>query len=166
MKAFRYNTKKRDDRRFNNCGREKNPLAVKFYASNMKYADNYKSVYNRFGEFEYDCELEVAEIENINLFDMSAYYDRLTTFKNYFSACFSEQIAHMHWAIDNQKLKRDRKALEAFYVKFPVDKTILSSLIQNEFQQLSDFDMQLILVDELRSMGFDGYFTKNEIAIF
>ena len=50
MKAFRYNSENRSDRKYNNCGKEKNPNAVKFYASNMDYANNYKFIYNEDGD--------------------------------------------------------------------------------------------------------------------
>jgi len=43
---------------------------------------------------------------------------------------------------------------------------LISNLISNEFQPLSDFDRQNELVAELKALGFDGYTTNNEIAIF
>ena len=43
---------------------------------------------------------------------------------------------------------------------------LISNLISNEFQTLSDFDRQNELVAELKTLGFDGYTTNNEIAIF
>ena len=43
---------------------------------------------------------------------------------------------------------------------------LISTLKADEFQQLSDFSRQNELVAELKAAGFDGYVTKNEIAIF
>ena len=76
MKAYRYNAKKREDRKFNNCGEEKNPNNVQFYATNLTYADRYKNVTSECGEVLYECELEIADIENVNLFDMNANFQK------------------------------------------------------------------------------------------
>lgn len=46
------------------------------------------------------------------------------------------------------------------------EQELISNLFANEFQPLSDFARQNELVAELKSLGFDGYTTKNEIAIF
>ena len=71
MKAYRYNSEKRSDRRYNNCGAEKNPNAVKFYASTMDYANRYKNIYNEDGEVVAECTLEVVEVaDDAKLFDM------------------------------------------------------------------------------------------------
>jgi len=43
---------------------------------------------------------------------------------------------------------------------------LIANLFRNEFQELSDFERQNELVAELKALGFDGYTTKNEIAIF
>ena len=42
MKAFRYNAPKREDRKFNTTGMEKNPNKLNYYASNLQYAEAYK----------------------------------------------------------------------------------------------------------------------------
>jgi DNA-directed RNA polymerase specialized sigma subunit len=46
------------------------------------------------------------------------------------------------------------------------EQELISNLFANEFQPLSDFEIQNELVAELKALGFDGYTTKNEIAIF
>jgi hypothetical protein len=46
------------------------------------------------------------------------------------------------------------------------EQELISNLFANEFQPLSDFARQNDLGVELKSLGFDGYTTKNEIAIF
>lgn len=167
MKAYRYNTNKRQDRRFNTCGAEKNPLAIKFYASNMTYADSYKFVFTCGGEVDYECELEVVEINNVNLFNMDANFNTLTTYRNYVNELIGKQLAHYTEMVNKAKTNKDRK----FWLGFISDLTknensIAASLRGQEFQDLSDFDMQLHLVAELKLLGFSGYATKNEIAIF
>jgi hypothetical protein len=167
MKAYRYNTLKREHRRFNTCGAEKNPLGVKFYASNMDYADNYKYVYNSDGELNYECELEVVEIPNVPLFDMDMHFRLLETYKNYVNELIGRQVAHYTKMANKSKLVRERK----MWLNFISDLTenendIIASLRDQEFQHLSDFSNQLQLVAELKALGFHGYTTKNEIAIF
>lgn len=46
------------------------------------------------------------------------------------------------------------------------EQELISNLFCNEFQPLSDFNRQNELVAELKALGFDGYTTNNEIAIF
>lgn len=43
---------------------------------------------------------------------------------------------------------------------------LIQLLITSEFQLLSDYDLQNDLISELRSIGYDGYTTNNEIALF
>ena len=167
MKAYRYHTLRREDRRFNTCGAEKNPLNVKFYASNMGYADTYKYVYTRDGEVNYECQLEVVEVETSNLFDMDANFSTLSTYKNYVSELIGRQVAHYTEMANKAKLVRDRKMFLGFISDLNKNENnIIASLRGQEFQDLSDFSNQLELVSELKALGFDGYTTKNEIAIF
>ena len=46
------------------------------------------------------------------------------------------------------------------------EQELILNLFCNEFQPLSDFERQNELVAELKALGFDGYTTNNEIAIF
>lgn len=46
------------------------------------------------------------------------------------------------------------------------EEELISNLFCNEFQPLSDFERQNELVAELKALGFNGYTTNNEIAIF
>ena len=46
------------------------------------------------------------------------------------------------------------------------EQELISNLFCNEFQPLSDFERQNELVAELKALGFNGYATSNEIAIF
>lgn len=149
MKAYRYNAKNRFDRKFNRCGEEKNPNMVKFYATNMKYAEKYRFIYDCDGEVEYECELETVTIEGVNLFDMEANFKNLQTFHNYNNAI----IESMRRVLNNVDYDKETESIS-------------NALIHNEFQGLSDFSRQNELIAELRSLGFEGYFTKNEIAIF
>jgi len=165
--AYRYNTIKREDRKFNTCGAEKNPLALKFYASNLTYADNYKFVYNYDGEVNYECQLETVEVEISNLFDMDVNFASLDTYKNYVAELIGRQVAHYTEMANKAKKVSERK----FWLNFIADTTknenqVISSLKSQEFQNLSDFSNQLLLVSELKALGFSGYTTKNEIVIF
>lgn len=167
MKAYRYNTLKREDRKFNTCGAEKNPLAIKFYASNMDYADNYKFVFTQDGEINYECQLEIVEVETSNLFDMDINFTQLETYKNYTSELIGRQVGHYTEMMNKAKKVSERK----FWGNFISDLTknenqIIDSLKSKEFQDLSDFSNQLVLVAELKELGFAGYTTKNEIVIF
>jgi len=167
MKAFRYNSENRADRKYNTCGMEKNPNAVKFYASNMDYANNYKFIYNEDGEVVAECTLEVVDIENANLFDMANNFKSLSTYNNYIASAIGTQMRDYTRFMNNAKKATERK----MWVK-QIDNLknreneLISTLISNEFQPLSDFERQNELVAELKALGFDGYTTNNEIAIF
>ena len=167
MKAYRYNAEKREDRSFNNCGEEKNPNMVKFYATNLKYAEKYKTIFNDEGFELYDCELEVIEIEGVNLFDMATNFATTEVYKTYINETIEEQRRNYTIYLNEAKTKKDVKLW-----KFQLEnlknreEELVKNLKYNEFQQLSDFEYQNILVEELKAKGFDGYFTANEIAIF
>ena len=166
MKAFRYNSENRADRKYNNCGKEKNPNAVKFYASNMNYANNYKFIYNEDGEVVAECSLQVVEIEGVILFDMANNFKSLSTYNNYIASEIGTQMRDYTRFMNNAKKASERK----MWVK-QIDNLknreneLISTLISNEFQPLSDFERQNELVAELKALGFDGYTTNNEIAI-
>lgn len=167
MKAFRYNSENRADRRYNTCGMEKNPNAVKFYASNMNYANNYKFIYNEDGEVVAECSLEVVDIEGVNLFDMANNFKSLSTYNNYIASEIGAQFRDYTRFMNNAKKTSERKmwANQIEQLKNR-ENELISNLISNEFQTLSDFDRQNELVAELKTLGFDGYTTNNEIAIF
>jgi len=167
MKAYRYNAKKREDRKFNNCGEEKNPNKVQFFATNMAYADRYKNITSECGEVLYVCDLEVKEIENVNLFDMNANFKSLNIFNSIVESeiqgskqLFQEKLASSKTKKEAKIWENNLKNLEAR------PNEIAQYMINMEFQELSDFDNQNILIAELKSLGFDGYITTNEIAIF
>ena len=167
MKAFRYNSENRSDRKYNTCGMEKNPNAVKFYASNMDYANNYKFIYNEDGEAISECSLEVVEIEGVNLFDMSNNFKSLSTYNNYIASEIGAQMRDYTLFMNNAKKASERKmwANQIEQLKNR-EQELISNLISNEFQTLSDFERQNELVAELKALGFNGYATNNEIAIF
>ena len=167
MKAFRYNSENRADRKYNTCGMEKNPNAVKFYASNMDYANNYKFIHNEDGEAISECSLEVVEIEDVNLFDMPNNFKSLSTYNNYIAYEIGAQMIDYTRFMNNAKKASERKmwANQIEQLKNR-ESELISNLISNEFQPLSDFDRQNELVAELKILGFDGYTTNNEIAIF
>ena len=167
MKAFRYNSENRSDRKYNNCGEEKNPNAVKFYASNMDYANNYKFIYNEDGEVVAECTLEIVTIENVKLFDMANNFKSLSTYNNYIASEIGAQMRDYTRFLNESKNAKDRKLwtsqIEGLKNR---EKELISNLISFEFQPLSDFERQNELVSELEELGFTGYFTNNEIAIF
>ena len=167
MKAFRYNSENRSDRKYNNCGKEKNPNAVKFYASNMKYADNYKYIYSDAGYVVAECSLEVVEIEGVNLFDMANNFKSLSTYNNYIASEIGAQMRDYTRFMNNAKKASERKMWEKQIDALKNrEQELISNLFCNEFQPLSDFERQNELVAELKAHGFDGYTTNNEIAIF
>jgi hypothetical protein len=169
MKAYRYNCKNRSDRRFNNTGREKNPNAVKFYAKNMAYAEEYKFIYDDNGYIAQECKLEVVEIaDDVKLFDMAANFKSLSVYKDYVAGKIQNQ---KEWALDMiqmHKKKSDKKKFQAQFdnAEFIATDRTDGLLRSFEFQSLSDYERQNQLIAELTAMGFEGYFTKNEIAIF
>lgn len=167
MKAFRYNCEKRSDRKYNNCGKEKNPNAVKFYATNMDYANKYKYIYNEDGDVIAECKLEVVEIENVNLFDMANNFKTLATYNNYIADVIRVVKRDYTYYMNKAKKASERKkwANRIDQLKNK-EEELITNLFRSEFQELSDFERQNELVAELKSLGFDGYITKNEIAIF
>lgn len=166
MIAYRYNAKNRNDRNFNNCGREKNPNAVRFYASNMAYASKYQYIHDEEGNVVYECELEVTEVSG-NLFDMAAGYASLAAYRQLVDAELSTMHKEYSRLLASAKNAKERKMFESWIANIPGhEANIAMRLRSDEFQHLSDFELQNTLVAELKSMGFDGYFTKNEIAIF
>jgi hypothetical protein len=167
MKAYRYNTKNRSDRKFNNCGVEKNPNAIKFYATNMEYADNYKYIFNEEGEVILECDLEVVTIESVTLFDMAANFKTLATYSTYINAQIGAQMRDYTRFMNEAKKAADRKMWANQIDQLQNrEEEIIANLFSNEFQPLSDFELQNQLVAELKALGFDGYTTENEIAIF
>lgn len=166
MKVFRYNAKKREDREFNTCGREKNPNALKFYAKSLDYAENYRFVYNEDYDVVYECALEVAEV-NANLFDMVANFESLNTFHNYANAIISEMKSDYEYFLSRAKTKAEKEMYQQHIDNLINEKqSIANNLARNEFQGLSDFETQNELVSELKSLGFQGYETKNEVVVF
>jgi hypothetical protein len=167
MKAFRYNSENRSDRKYNNCGKEKNPNAVKFFALNMDYANNYKFIHNEDGDIVYECVLEVVEIENVNLFDMSNDFKSLSTYNNYIASEIGAQMRDYTSFMNNAKKASDRKMWSNQIEQLKNrEQELISNLFCNEFQSLSDFERQNELLAELKALGFNGYITNNEIAIF
>lgn len=166
MKGFRYNAEKREDRKFNTCGEEKNPNQVKFYATNMAYAENYRYIHSEDGEVIAECTLEVMEIENVKLFDMGANYSTLNAYRMVIDREIGAQLRAYTDYMNNAKKPKERKMwaaqIDALQNR---EAEIAKRLVSEEFQQLSDFQTQNVLVAELKAMGYDGYITQNEIAI-
>nr|DAE63562.1 MAG TPA: hypothetical protein [Caudoviricetes sp.] len=167
MKAFRYNAPKREDRKFNTTGMEKNPNKLNYYASNLQYAEVYKYICNEEGDVLYECELETVEIGAVNLFDMAKLYHTTGVYKTYINDKIGRQLKDYSRFLLEAKTKKDKKLWTAQIENlFSREEEIVRSLIANEFQALSDFEYQNILVAELKSKRFDGYFTANEIVLF
>lgn len=168
MKVYRYNARKRTDRRFNTTGREKNPNAVKFYAKSLEAAKKYEPIYNRKGEVLYNAELEIVELkEDIKLFDMVKLYATTKAYKAFISKEINRQLSDYTSFLLNAKTKKDKKlwqnAIDNLQNR---ESELVINLFANDFQQLSDFENQDILLEELKEEGYEGYFTDNEVAIF
>ena len=167
MKAYRYNTKNRTDRKFNNIGFEKNPNAVKFYARSMQYADNYKYVYTEDGDIDYECELEIVTVPTVRLFDMNEAARTLSTYKNYVAKQVGRQFIDYTRFMNESKTARERKMWAAKLEELKGrENELWVALVNLEFQQLSDGEIQNELIAELKANGYEGYITRNEIAIF
>lgn len=168
MKVYRYNAKQRSDRKFNTTGSEKNPNAVKFYARSLEAAKNYEAVYDEDGEILYKCELEVIELDDdIRLFDMVKFYSTTQAYKVFISNDIEKQLSDYSSFLLKAKTKKDKElwknAIDNLKNR---ERELIANLFANEFQQLSDYEYQNILLQELKAEGFVGYFTTNEVAIF
>ena len=115
----------------------------------------------------YECELETVEIEDANLFDMAKLYHTTEVYKTYINDTIGRQLKDYSRFLLEAKTKKDKKLWTAQIENLSSrEEEIVHSLIANEFQALSDFEYQHILVVELKSKGFNGYFTANEIVLF
>ena len=167
MKAYRYNCTDRNLRGFNNCGKEKNPNAIKFYASNLDYAKKYDTIYDADGYEVEKCTLEVVELPSLNLFDMVANHESLSTYQSYRAEKKSIFTSEFEYHVANAKNAKQRKMFANTLANIDAfTEQQMDVVRKGEFQSLSDFEIQNDLVAELKSIGFDGYFTNNEIAIF
>src|SRR5690554_2065956 len=114
MKAYRYNSKSRNDRKFNTCGMEKNPNNLKFYASNLKYVENYKYVYMDCGEVLYECDLEIIEVDVEGLFDMNANFESLDTYKKHIDDVIGVMMRDYTHCLNNATKASDKKLFQGF----------------------------------------------------
>jgi N-methylhydantoinase B/oxoprolinase/acetone carboxylase alpha subunit len=167
MQVYRYNTANRADRKFNTTGIEKNPNAVKFYAKSIEEAQNYRYIYNEDGDIIAECTLEVATVDG-NFFDMAANFSSLNTYKKYVASIIEPQMIDYRNFLANATTAKARKMWEKNIAELEQSgiADINRTLAAMEYQQLSDYDLQNDLIAELRALGFDGYTTKNEVAIF
>ena len=166
MMVYRYDTIRREDRLFNTTGREKNPLRVKFYAKNLAYAENYKNVYNECGDVLYEAKLTTAKVSG-QFFDMNKDFSKIKTYKLYIDSQISAQRRDYEKFLAQAKTAKKKKMWESAIKGLDTrEAELVRSLEASEFQALSDFDLQRDLVAELKSLGFDGYQTTNEIAVF
>lgn len=166
MKAYRYNTKKREDRKFNTTGREKNPNNVRFFARSLESAEPYRIVRDEEGFEMYECELQVEEVEG-NFFDMEANFRSLDTYKNYINAEVGLQRRDYTEFLNNSKTAKDKKHWAKMIAELDNrENELIAALQRTNFQFLSDGENQNTLIAELSAAGFDGYITRDEIAIF
>lgn len=166
MKVYRYNTKKRTDRKFNTTGREKNPNNVRFFARSLESAEPYRIVRDEDGYEIYECELQVEEVEG-NFFDMEANFRSLETYKQYINAEVGMQLRDYTEFRNNAKTAKDKKHWDKMIDELTGrENELVFSLQYTNFQALSDFEYQSTLIAELTAAGFDGYITRDEVAIF
>lgn len=168
MKLFRYNSKKREDRKFNTTGREKNPNNVKFYAKSLEYANKYKYVYYPDGDINYECELQVVNInDNVRLFDMNSNFMLIQTYRDYISDDIAPQLRDYTRFLKEATTKKEAKIWQDNLDKLKGREIERQSFLKSvEYQCLSDFEYQNTLVKELKELGYDGYYTDNEVALF
>ena len=164
--VYRYNPKSRNHRHFNRLGKEKNPKKIKFYARSLNYANRYKNIVDKDGDVVYEADLEVENI-HANLFDMDKDYKSLKTYKYYIKNQIDAQKKDYKYYLENSKTVKDKKFWTAQINGLKNrESELIKFLIHSEFQSLSDFNMQNKLIPEVKKLGYEGYFTKNEIAIF
>ena len=166
MKVFRYNTN-RTNRKFNTTGREKNPNAVNFYAKSIKEAEKYRYTYNEDGDIIGECSLETTTVDG-NFFDMAANFATLDTYQMYVASIIEPQKKDYERFLAESTTAKERKMWEKNIAELKQSgiQDINRSLEMMEYQQLSDYGIQNNLIAELRAMGFDGYTTNNEVAVF
>ena len=170
MTLYRYNAKKREHRKFNTTDREKNPLNVQFYSKTLEYANEYKFARDEEGNC-YECELVTTELgQDVKLFNMNENFKSLNTFVEYCKWCVSVMVEGFEFqlriATTAKKRKHYTKMIEEFSDLEKEMERNARSLPFEQFQFLSDGEWQLMLAPELKSMGFDGYETEKEVAIF
>lgn len=166
MKGYRYNSKKREDRKFNTTGREKNPNNIKFFARSIESAEPYRIVRDEEGFEMYECELQVEEVEG-NFFDMEANFRSLETYKQYINTEVGMQRRDYTEFLNNAKTAKDKKHWSKMIAELDNrEAELIAGLQRTNFQFLSDGEMQYTLIPELEEKGFDGYITRDEIAIF
>lgn len=166
MKAYRYNAKKREDRLFNTTGREKNPLKLAFYANSLENAERYKNIYDESGDVAYECELQVDEVSS-NLFDMENNFEQLNSFRYFIQKDIDTMAMDFEKFLSEAKTAKQKKMWKKNIenLKFRKSELIQQLKMQN-FQQLTDFEMQCKTVAEIKMLGFDGYKTSKEVVIF
>lgn len=181
--VYRYNSKRREDRAYNTTGKEKNPNAVRFYARSLEFAEPYRVIYNKEGFELYEAELETTEVDINSLFDMEANFRSLSTYNAYIENNREQQLkdytSHLeNWKhserpngkkITQKERQRNIELFEGFIAECKSEdfhKGFDSGLMHSQFQSLSDFEYQDQLIAELRGLGYEGYFTTKEVAIF
>jgi len=166
MKAYRYNSKKREDRKFNTSGREKNPNNVRFFARSLESAEPYRIVRDEEGFELYECELQIEEVEG-NFFDMEADFRSLETYKQYINSEIGIQRRDYTEFRNSAKTAKDKKRWDKMIAELDNrENELIAALQKTNFQFLSDGENQNTLIPELTAAGFDGYITRDEIAIF
>lgn len=167
MLLYRYNCE-RSLRRFNRCGKEKNPNQFKYYSKTLEYANEYKNIYDSNGYLTHTCELEIIEIEIGKLFNMVENFRQLEVYKNYIKNDINQLIEHYTSFKANAKLKREQKRWDKLILEL-LDGTretqLINGLKSAEFQYLSDFENQNQLLAELKTLDYSGYETKKEVVI-
>src|SRR5690554_2679504 len=101
------------------------------------------------------------------LFDMTSNFERLKTFAQWLDNEVRVAKTGYEVLLSRATTKRDQELWTRELSK--IDEYRSSRIRQlklNEFQYLSDFDYQNALIAELTAMGYKGYFTEREIAIF
>lgn len=166
MKAYRYNTKKREDRKFNTSGREKNPNNIRFFARSLEAAEPYRIIRDEEGFEMYECELQVENTQG-RFFEMERDFSSLNTYKMYIDAEIGGQLRDYTEFRNAAKTAKERKHWDKMIAELSNrEAELVAALQRTNFQFLSDGELQHTLISELKAAGFDGYITRDEVAIF
>src|SRR5690554_1167526 len=98
---------------------------------------------------------------------MEANFRSLDTYKNYINAEVGMQRRDYTEFRNSAKTAKDKKRWDKMIAELDNrEDELIAALRRTNFQFLSDHENQISLITELKSAGFDGYITRDEVAIF
>lgn len=166
--GIRYDVPNREMRTYNTTGKEKNPNKISFYAKNEETANKYKTLFDDEGyELDIPTKRTDADLEG-RFFDMENEYKNTAAYSDYVEKEFTKMHNDYEKFKNEAKTKKQKKMWENNIKELEqnFENEAFLGLKGREFQDLSDFERQNILLKELTDAGYDGYETANEIAVF